>query len=545
MNGPPGWHRVGPDVDAPATSRIGAPGRASVPALDSLAFVGLLLVAPWPFWRLAASTPVRQRPRDQVLLVAVLVAYGLSVVLVAMRWPSLLPVLALIAVVIVAAVWWRSRSSHGRADGLPPGRIRLHPLEPFDDVDYLLREAARYGPIFKIGATFPIPTTTPIICVVGHDLGLELLRDHESSLEVYPPFPASRFIPRGFLRSMTAEDHDRYAPIFRQAVTRAADPAFEASVAAAARRLVDRMAADSAAAGDRGIDPVTYLRGFAFEVMARLSFGFEPGSPEQVRLAERFRALNVSGIARRLPQGTRQRRWAEVVAEVEAELGRDGPAPHVGVLREALALASDTPAPDPDRERDTIVGNVLQMQESGSQDLAGLLVWVVKHLGDHPVWLDRVRDDGHDAASRSLAERVIRESLRLEQSEFLNRRMTEDIQFRGYRFPKGWRVRVCIREGHRSPDVFERPIEFDPDRWLGRTHPLTEYAPFGLYRHHCLAARLTQRVGAILVEELARSTTLTITRDGPREHGRFHWQPSHRLRIALEPRDPSKRAERP
>ena len=31
------------------------------------------------------------------------------------------------------------------------------------------------------------------------------------------------------------------------------------------------------------------------------------------------------------------------------------------------------------------------MQESGTQDLTALLVWVVKHLGDHPDWVDRVR----------------------------------------------------------------------------------------------------------------------------------------------------------
>ena len=129
---------------------------------------------------------------------------------------------------------------------------------------------------------------------------------------------------------------------------------------------------------------------------------------------------------------------------------------------------------------------------------------------------------------------MIRESLRLEQSEYLARRTTDDIRFHGYRFPKGWRVRICIREGHRSADAFERPTEFDPDRWLDRTHPPTEYAPFGLYRHHCLAARLTQRVGAIFLEELARGYRLTITDDGPREHGRFHWRPSPRLRVRLD-----------
>ena len=57
----------------------------------------------------------------------------------------------------------------------------------------------------------------------------------------------------------------------------------------------------------------------------------------------------------------------------------------------ALELAGTTAgAGDGTDERETIIGNVLQMQESGTQDLTALLVWVVKLLGDHPVWIDRV-----------------------------------------------------------------------------------------------------------------------------------------------------------
>ena len=183
------------------------------------------------------------------------------------------------------------------------------------------------------------------------------------------------------------------------------------------------------------------------------------------------------------------------------------------------------------------------MQESGTGDLSSLLVWVVKHLADNPVWTERLREaptsvtDGSEPASgpRSLGERVIRESLRLEQSEFLNRRTTRDIRFHGYLLPKGWRIRICIREAHRSAEIFERPTEFDPDRFLRNPHPPAEFSPFGLYRHHCLAGRLVQRIGGAFVEELAREHRLTVVQDGPRVHGRFHWQPSPRLRVRLDP----------
>ena len=90
---------------------------------------------------------------------------------------------------------------------------------------------------------------------MGHDLGLELLRDHEGALEVYPPFPASGFIPRSFLRNMTDADHDRFAPLFRHAYTKSADPAFEEAVAASARQLLARLDAAGAGSSDRGVDP--------------------------------------------------------------------------------------------------------------------------------------------------------------------------------------------------------------------------------------------------------------------------------------------------
>ena len=518
--------------------------------MASLALAGFLLLAPWPFWRLTASNPVRARPRDQVILSAALVAYGVGVVALAIAVPAVLPVLAAIALAACAVLWWRSRVDHGRGRAVPPGRIRLHPLDLYDDPDFLLEEATRHGPIFKIGATFPIPTLTPIICVVGHDLGLELLRDHEAALEVYPPFPASRFIPRSFLRNMTDADHDRYAPLFRHAYARSADPAFEQVVAISARRLVDRMRAAGAGPGTGGIDPRPYLRDFVFEILARLHFGIEPGSPDLDRFAERYRSLDVVGMARRVPQRTRERRWNALVDEVGRWFDGGPVAARPSVVAAALELAGPADGGGESADgRATIVGNVLQMQESGTQDLTDLLVWVVKHLGDHPAWVERVRSGLRPVTAdvpalqpstaattgRSLGERIIRESLRLEQSEYLARRTTEDLEFHGYRFPKGWRVRICIREGHRSPDAFDRPTAFDPDRWLERAHPPTEYAPFGLYRHHCLAARLTHRVGAIFVEELARSDRMTITQDGPREHGRFHWRPSHRLRVRLDP----------
>lgn len=175
--------------------------------IDRLAFLGILLAVPWPLWRLAASAPVRYRRRDQLALLAVLATYVIGVVVMAVGWRDLLPGAAVAGSLVVLALWWRSRPDFGGRSSIPPGRVLLHPTGPFDEVDHLERLAGRYGPIFKIGATFPVPTLTPIVCIVGHDLGLELLREHEflprglPAIPDEPPHPA-RLPPQ----------HDRRGP---------------------------------------------------------------------------------------------------------------------------------------------------------------------------------------------------------------------------------------------------------------------------------------------------------------------------------------------
>ena len=141
-----------------------------------VAIVALLLALPWPFWRLAMSAPVRHRRRDQVALFAALGGYSLSCLIVVVVWPALVPLFAGVISLATLALELGLRFGLERRGGVPPGRIRLHPLDLFEDLNHLHRQADTHGPIFKMGATFPVPTFKPIICVVGNDLGRKLLR---------------------------------------------------------------------------------------------------------------------------------------------------------------------------------------------------------------------------------------------------------------------------------------------------------------------------------------------------------------------------------
>jgi cytochrome P450 len=167
-------------------------------------------------------------------------------------------------------------------------------------------------------------------------------------------------------------------------------------------------------------------------------------------------------------------------------------------------------------------------------------MWILKQLGDHPEWAARLRSSVRArpaAADPSLPTRILRETLRLEQSEYVYRRAQEDIVFHDLFIPKGWRIRVLIREGHRDPAVFDDPDRFDPDRFTRPDLVGKRLATFGLGAHTCIGPQLTETAITVALTELARSFEWQVIEDGPREYGWAHWQPSGRMRIAFRRRD--------
>jgi cytochrome P450 len=179
-----------------------------------------------------------------------------------------------------------------------------------------------------------------------------------------------------------------------------------------------------------------------------------------------------------------------------------------------------------------ILRNLIYVLLTASSDVTGLMHWMMKMVCDHPEWIQRLRDDREPG---ELAQRIVRETLRLEQSEYLMRQARRTIHWRDFVIPRGWLVRVCVRESHHSGEVFEDPERFDPDRFLGERAPArSQYSPLGISRI-CLGEQLTLTSGRVFLTTLVNHFELTPTDDGPCEYGGFHWQPSSKFRIRLSP----------
>jgi cytochrome P450 len=446
-----------------------------------------------------------------------LAVYAAIVTAAELYSPWALRILAGIALLATALDRWRARPSYGRARGLPPGSLAIAPIGPWvDQADYLKR-AARYGPVFKMNNFLQ-----PMVCVVGLKSGADLLRSHDGDLSV-PPLPFERYVPGGFIRYMPADEHRPLAARLRAAISDAVIRDREPAMARIAASEVQQLAKDSTANG-AGIPPRPYLDRTVFAMFAEVFFAIDHQSGRLGALRRCYSMIHYSRAWKTSP-----RRVEQNLRQIEALVRAGG---SVGRGRSFLSeLSRGEPASNLDNNT---LRNLIYLLLIASTDVTGLMHWVIKMVCDHPEWIQKLRDDPEPG---EVARRIVRETLRLEQSEYLIRQTRQTIRWRDFVIPRGWLVRVCVRESHHSRDVFEDPEKFDPDRFLGERAPASsEYSPLGMSRIACLGEQLTLTIGRILLTTLANHFDLTPTADGPREYGGFHWQPSSRFRFRLTPR---------
>jgi cytochrome P450 len=495
---------------------------------EHLLEVSVLVALAWPTLRAASSSAYRRVfPYDAVGLGLATGLYLAVVAALAIYAPRALRIPAVAATSIGAILLWRSRPGYGVSSGLPPGSLAPLPVQPWSDPEFYKLQALRHGPVFKV-SQFGQPT----VCLVGLNRANRLLREHDEQL-VAPPLPFSRFIEGGYLRYLPEQTHDRYRRTFRALFHSEAATAAEPSLTDVFRRGLAAMAEHSAREGAVLVKPAVMR--MMFEAWTTLFYGIDGRHEDFPRLQALCRVIDI-----RKARWASRRRVGAALLEIEAILRRRAASlASVGEGAPSCFLAALVRA-DPDALADrTILGNFIYIMQVSWGDVAGLLVWVVKNLGDHPAWRDRLEDAvaSPERRGRDLATRIVQETLRLEQSEHRYRRATAAFDLDGFRIPKGWLVRMCIRESHQDPEVFPNPAVFDPDRFLDRRLARDQYAPFGAFRLACIGEELTKAVGSLFAVVLVSEVTWRVVADGPAQVDSFaHNAPSARFSVRLTER---------
>ncbi|KAL3678928.1 hypothetical protein R1sor_021884 [Riccia sorocarpa] len=162
---------------------------------------------------------------------------------------------------------------------------------------------------------------------------------------------------------------------------------------------------------------------------------------------------------------------------------------------------------------DVLIGTLF-----GAHDTtANALTWMLKHLSEHHDVLEtlvaeqeeilKTKEPGQaltweDYRRMHYTSQVISESLRLPTVlQFIAREPREDVEFKGFLIPRGWRVYVMITCIHLDPSNYPNPLAFDPSRFQAPPKAGT-FLPFAAGAHVCPGSELARLVLSVFLHHL-------------------------------------------
>ncbi|XP_056866348.1 abscisic acid 8'-hydroxylase 4-like [Raphanus sativus] len=151
--------------------------------------------------------------------------------------------------------------------------------------------------------------------------------------------------------------------------------------------------------------------------------------------------------------------------------------------------------------QEQIADNIIGVLFAAQDTTASCLTWILKYLHDNQKLLEAVKDEQraiYEENSREkksltwgqtrnmpLTHKVILESLRMASIiSFTFREAVDDVEYKGYLIPKGWKVMPLFRNIHHNPKYFSNSEVFDPSRFEVNPKPNT-FMPFGSGVHAC------------------------------------------------------------
>ncbi len=180
---------------------------------------------------------------------------------------------------------------------------------------------------------------------------------------------------------------------------------------------------------------------------------------------------------------------------------------------------------------------MLTMIIAGHDTSTGLLAWAMYMLGADGqaaqrlyAEVERVLGDSaptmEHLAQLKYLDRFIDETLRLYPPAHLGSRIAaQDLAHEGYLIRKGERVTYSIYVTHRMAAYWQKPAEFDPDRFLEKPVPYS-FLPFGGGARNCIGAAFAQVEAKVILARLVQRYRFTLLQP----HVHMH------MAVTLEPR---------
>jgi len=133
--------------------------------------------------------------------------------------------------------------------------------------------------------------------------------------------------------------------------------------------------------------------------------------------------------------------------------------------------------------------------------------------------LGRRTPSAEDYGNLGYAAQVFAEVLRMYPPVWVTARTaTEEYAYRSTVIPKGAILLAPQIVAHRDPRFWERPLEFDPQRFTEENksrRPRFSYFPFGAGTRQCIGEGLAWMEGVLVLATIARDWKLSLPQDAP------------------------------
>ena len=192
--------------------------------------------------------------------------------------------------------------------------------------------------------------------------------------------------------------------------------------------------------------------------------------------------------------------------------------------------------PMSDKElRDELITLVL----AGHETTAHSLAWAFERLLRTPHAYERLREEVRAGAGEDYLEATIHEAMRARPViPIVGRRVSVPWRLGRFRLAAGTPVLLSILLLHHRGDLYPRPGEFLPERFLGVKPGTYTWLPFGGGIRRCLGATLAMAEQRVVLRAIARRTDLEAADPAPERprHRNVTMIPAHGARAIMRAR---------
>jgi cytochrome P450 len=186
--------------------------------------------------------------------------------------------------------------------------------------------------------------------------------------------------------------------------------------------------------------------------------------------------------------------------------------------------------------RDELLVLVLAGHETTANSLAWAWERLVRTPDAHEALLGAVRSG--EGAEEQIEATIVETMRSRPVIPLIGRRVAEPWRLGEYGVPAETPVGMSILLLHHREDLYPRPFDFLPERWLGRKPGTYEWIPFGGGIRRCLGAALAMAEQRVVLEAMARRLDLEAADPAPERarHRNVTMIPAHGARVVLRAR---------